>query len=134
MMVQARINSGPMLRLPLDSGTQYVVLDRSAAVKSGCAGGKDLDLVGAGGSSTAVVKMLRAESVPIADLAMHDVPLLVKEQRFPDGIQGAMPLSIFAEFLIRLDVPGKQCSCCRIRRRGRRSGMRRESSAIASYL
>src|ERR1700693_5460466 len=51
LLVTARINGGPMLRLLLDSGTQYVVLNRKAALKSGCAGGSDLDLVGAGALS-----------------------------------------------------------------------------------
>jgi hypothetical protein len=26
----------------------------------------------------------------------------------PDGVQGVLPLSLFAEFLIRLDIPGKR--------------------------
>src|SRR5215469_10046811 len=57
MVVQARFNGGPVLRLLLDSGAQYAVIDRKAAAKSGCIGGSDLDLIGAGASTPTVVKM-----------------------------------------------------------------------------
>jgi hypothetical protein len=34
LLVKARINGGPQLRLLLDSGSQYVVLSRKAAARS----------------------------------------------------------------------------------------------------
>jgi Aspartyl protease len=107
LVVKARINSGPVLRLLLDSGTQYVVLDRKAALKSGCSGGDDLDLVGAGAPAATVVKMQRAATVQVGDLALHNIPLLIEDRAIADGIQGAMPLSFFFGFLIRLDIPRK---------------------------
>jgi hypothetical protein len=107
LVVTARINGGPPLRLLLDSGTQCIVLDRKAAVKSGCLGGADLDLVAAGASAPAVVKKLLAGTVDVGDLTLHDVPLLIGGRHLADGINGALPLSIFAGFLIRLDIPGK---------------------------
>src|SRR5580700_8243109 len=55
-LVKVRINSGPALRLLVDSGSQYVVLDRSAALGSHCAGGADLEVVGAGAAAVARVK------------------------------------------------------------------------------
>ena len=107
LVVKARINSGPILRLLLDSGTQYVVLDRKAALRSGCSGGDDLDLVGAGAPAATVVKMQRAETIQVGDFALHNIPLLIEDRAIADGIQGAMPLSLFFGFLIRLDIPGK---------------------------
>ena len=51
--------------------------------------------------------MQRAETVQVGDLALHNIPLLIEDRAIADGIQGAMPLSLFFGFLIRLDIPGK---------------------------
>ncbi len=107
LVVTTRINGGPPLRLLLDSGAQYVVLDRKSAMKSGCTGGTDLDLIGAGASAATVVKTQRAETVQVGDLTLRDVPVLIENRTLADGIQGALPLSIFSGFLIRLDIPAK---------------------------
>jgi len=107
LLAKARINGGPPLRLLLDSGAQFLVLDRKAAMRSGCVGGADLDLIGAGLRLAKVVKQVRARTVEIGDLTLHDTPLLITDQKLPDGIQGALPLSLFADFLIRLDIPAK---------------------------
>src|SRR5215469_3810987 len=48
LIVKARINGGPPLRLLLDSGASLITLDSKAAAKSNCAGAIDFDLVGAG--------------------------------------------------------------------------------------
>jgi len=107
LLVNARINGGPTLRLLLDSGTQYVALNRKAALKSGCAGGSDLELVGAGSPSAVLVKQQHADTLQVGDLTLRGVPLITAELGFANGIQGVLPLSIFAGFLIRLDVSGK---------------------------
>src|SRR5580698_5090011 len=107
LVARVRINGGRTLRLLLDSGAQYVVLTRSAANKSGCMGGSELELVGAGASSATAAKHLRADALQIGDLTLRGVPLLIVESELADGVQGALPLSIFAGFLIRLDVAGK---------------------------
>jgi hypothetical protein len=107
LVVKARINGGPTLRLLLDSGTQYVVLNRKAALKSGCAGGSDLELVGAGARSATLVKQLHAETLQLDELTLRGVPLVIAEINFADGIQGVLPLSVFAGFLIRLDISGQ---------------------------
>jgi hypothetical protein len=106
LVARVRINGGRTIRLLLDSGAQCVVLTRSAARKSGCIGGSDLELVGAGASSATMVKHLRADALQIGDLILRGAPLLIVEHEFADGIQGALPLSVFAGFLIRLDVAG----------------------------
>jgi hypothetical protein len=50
---------------------------------------------------------LRADTLRVGDLTLHGVPLLIASRTFSDGIQGVLPLSLFAEYLIRLDMPGK---------------------------
>jgi hypothetical protein len=107
LLVKARINGGPPLRLLLDSGSQYVVLDRRAAMRSGCTGGIDLDLVGAGALSPKTVKQQEA-TLEIGDLTLRSVAVLVTDRTVADGVQGVLPLSIFSGFLIRLDIPGKE--------------------------
>src|ERR1043166_5043373 len=47
MIVKAKINGGPPLRLLVDSGANLITLNPRAAAKSDCIGGTDLDLVGA---------------------------------------------------------------------------------------
>jgi predicted aspartyl protease len=106
LVARVRINGGRTLRLLVDSGAQFVVLTRSAARKSGCVGGAELELVGAGAASATPVKHLRADALQIGDLTLRGVPLLIVERELADGIQGALPLSVFAGFLIRLDVAG----------------------------
>ena len=107
LFLRVRVNGGPPLRLLLDSGAQCVVLDRKAAARSGCAGGTDLELVEAGARSPVTARRLRARTVELGALAFHDAPILVLDQSLGNGIQGALPLSLFAEFLIRLDIPSK---------------------------
>jgi hypothetical protein len=106
IVVKGRVNGGPDLRLLLDSGTQHVVLNQKAAAKSGCSGGTDLDLIGAGATAPIVVKKQSAQTVQVGQLALHDVPLLIANRTLPEGIQGVLPLCVFAGFLIRLDIPG----------------------------
>jgi hypothetical protein len=107
LLVKARINGGPPLRLLLDSGSQYVVLDRRAAMRSRCTGGIDLDLVGAGAPSPKTVKQQEA-TLEVGDLTLPGTPVLVADRVIADGVQGVLPLSIFSGFLIRLDIPGKE--------------------------
>jgi hypothetical protein len=108
VLVKARINGGPTLRLLVDSGSESVVLNRRAALSSGCAGGTDVELVGAGGSSAGHARHSQADTLEIGDLTLHDTPLLIQDHALPGGIQGVLPLSIFAGFLIRLDFPAKE--------------------------
>jgi len=108
LLVKARINGGPPLRLLVDSGSEYVVLDRQAAARSGCTGGEDLDLVGAGASSPAIAKRVRADSLEVGDLTLRGLPLLISDRSLADGVQGVLPLAIFAGFLIHLDIPAKE--------------------------
>ncbi len=106
LFLKARIDGGPTLRLLLDSGAQNIVLSKRAAAKSGYSGGAELDLVGAG-ESTSVARMATAGSVAIGDLEFHDCALIIVDHKLLDGIDGVIPLSLFSNFLVRLDIPGK---------------------------
>jgi predicted aspartyl protease len=106
LILKVRIDGGPVLRLLLDSGAQFIVLDRSAAARSGHSAGSELDLVGVGRRPKAA-RMAKAGSMGIGDLVFHDCELIVAEGRLLDGIDGVIPLSLFAGFLVRLDIPGK---------------------------
>jgi hypothetical protein len=107
VLVKARINGGPQLRLLVDSGSQYGGVDRAAAFHSHCGAGADLELVGAGAAAAKRVKHETADSLELGDLTLHGVPLIVSDRSLADGVQGVLPLSIFSEFLVRLDFPAK---------------------------
>jgi hypothetical protein len=106
LLLKVRIDSGPVLRLLLDSGAQFIVLDKTAASKSGHFGGSELDLVGAG-SPPKAARMAKAGSVEIGGLVFHNCELIIAGGKLLDGIDGVIPLSLFAGFLVRLDIPGR---------------------------
>jgi predicted aspartyl protease len=104
--LKTRVDGGPVLRMLLDSGAQHVVLDKRAAVRSGRTAGSALEMVGVGASSK---QCNRASSgtIQIGDLVLDDVDMLVVDGQILDGVDGIVPMSLFASFLLRLDVPGK---------------------------
>ena len=106
LLLKVRIDSGPVLRLLLDSGAQFIALDKAAAAKSGHTGGSELDLVGVGKQPKSA-RMAKAGSVRIGDLVFHDCDLIVADGKLLDGIDGVIPLSLFAGFLVRLDIAGR---------------------------
>jgi hypothetical protein len=106
LLVTARINGGPPLRLLLDSGAQFVGLDRKAALKSKCLGGVDLDLVEPGNPPAAARKVLAA-TIELAGLTLHNVPTVIAGRLLAEGIDGVIPLSLFSGYLIRLDIPAQ---------------------------
>jgi hypothetical protein len=105
MIAKARINGGPPLRLLLDSGANLITLDPRAAAKSNCAGGIDLDLVGAGAAAAAGAKQVRAARVEIGPVVLRELPVLISGRAVAEGADGVLPLTVFSGFLIRLDVP-----------------------------
>jgi hypothetical protein len=106
LLLKVRIDGGPPLQLLLDSGAQSIVLDRRAAAKSGHTTGTDLDLVGAG-SSPRPSGAAMARTVEIGDLVLRDCPLIVVRDKVLDGVDGVIPLALFAGFFIRLDIPAR---------------------------
>ena len=105
LILKTQVDGGPPLRLLLDSGAEHLVLSRDAARKSGLKPGAELDLIGAG-ASTRTARMT-AGSVEVDTLAFHDCPIVIAGGRLAEGIDGVIPLSLFSDFLIRLDVPRK---------------------------
>jgi hydrogenase maturation factor len=103
---RARIDGGPVFRMLLDSGSQHIVLDRHAAAKVGRLAGSDFELVGVG----SVAKSCRRAApgtLQIGDLILADCDILVVDSQLLEGIDGIIPMFLFADFLVRLDVPGK---------------------------
>jgi predicted aspartyl protease len=104
LFLKARIDSGPELRMLLDSGAQHVVLARRTAVRLGRPAGSAFDLVGLGGASRAC-RRTAPGAVQIGDLTLSGCEIVVVDDQILDGIDGIIPLSLFADFLVRLDLP-----------------------------
>jgi len=107
--MKVRVDGGPPLRLILDSGAEHLTLNRKAAARSGHTGGSPVIFMGAKGSLGAAFRT-EAAIVQIEDLTFRDCALVIAERKLMDGIDGAIPLSLFSSFLIHLDVPGRSLS------------------------
>ncbi|MEI9971527.1 MAG: aspartyl protease family protein [Ignavibacteriota bacterium] len=106
LLVKARVDGGPVLRMLLDSGAQHVMLDKRAAARSGRTAGSPFELVGVGTASK-LCRRTAPGKVQIDDLVLDDCDILVVDRQILEGIDGIIPMSLFAAFLVRLDVPGK---------------------------
>jgi predicted aspartyl protease len=106
VFLKARIDGGPVLRMLLDSGAQHVMLDRHAAAKVGRTDGTDLELVGVGTSSRSC-KRAAPGTVQIGDLVLAHCEILVVDGQILEGVDGIIPMSLFAGYLVRLDVPAR---------------------------
>ena len=106
LILKAKLNAGPALRLILDSGAENLVIDRRAARKSGLATGTELDLVGAG-SPPKPARLTVAGVIDVGELTLRDCPVIVVDGQLLDGVDGVVPLSLFSAFLVRLDIPGR---------------------------
>jgi len=95
-----------VLRLLLDSGAQHIVLDKRAAARSGKTAIAGVELVGVGAASRAS-KQAAPAKVQIGDLVLENCDILVVDGQILDGIDGIVPMSLFAGFLVRFDARGK---------------------------
>jgi len=84
LLLEARINGGPLLRLLLDSGAARIALDARASSRSGV-----------------------ASTVDAGPLQYRDCQVDVAPRGLASGIDGVIPISLFAGFLVHLDFPGK---------------------------
>ncbi len=109
LLLKVRVDGGPPLRLILDSGAEHLTLDRKAAARSGHTGGAPVVFMGAKGSLGAAFRT-EAAIVQIEDLTLRDCEMVVAERKLIDGIDGAIPLSLFSSFLVHLDIPGRSLS------------------------
>ena len=106
LYLKARIDGGPFLRLLLDSGAQHIVLDSRAAAKVGRTAGSGFELVGVGAAAKACRRAMPG-TLQIGDLFLENCSILVVDGPLMDGVDGIVPLSLFADYLVRLDVPRK---------------------------
>ena len=107
MWVHGSVNGGPSLRLLLDSGSQYVVLKRKAAIRSGCQGAGTIQLVGAGSEQGRDARLVPRATIEVGGFVAREVPVLVSDRSLADGIDGVLPLALFSDYLIRVDFPAK---------------------------
>jgi predicted aspartyl protease len=106
LYLKTRIDGGPVLRMLLDSGAQHIVLDRRAAARVGRKTGSAFELVGVGTSTKSCTRAAPG-TVQIGDLVLENCDILVVDGPIADDVDGVIPASLFAGFLIRLDLPHK---------------------------
>jgi Aspartyl protease len=104
LFFKARIDGGPEFRMLLDSGAEQVVLNKRAAAKVGRSTGSGFELVGVGATSRSC-KRAAPGTVQIGDLTLAGRQILVVDGEVLEGIDGIIPLSLFSDFLVRLDLP-----------------------------
>jgi len=107
VLLKARINGGPLLRLLLDSGAENITIDSRSAARSALSATSGALLAGAGESSTRAIRMGIAESVKAGDLIFRNCRVDVVEGRLAEGVDGVIPLALFSAFLVRLDLPSR---------------------------
>jgi hypothetical protein len=106
LFLKARIDGGPVIRLLLDSGARNIVLDKRTATLLGRSSGSAYELVGFGSDAKAA-KRVASGTVAIGDLILRDCAVLAVDGKLIEGIDGVIPLALFADFLVRLDLPRK---------------------------
>ena len=108
LLLAARIDGLPV-RLLLDSGAAEIILDKHTAARLGRSSGAPMELVGAGERHRAA-RRVAPGGVKIGELTLRDCPLLATESMLGEGIDGIVPLSLFAGFLVRLDTSRRTLS------------------------
>jgi hypothetical protein len=106
LLLKGRIDGGPVLRLLLDSGAQQIVLDRRAAANLSASASSALRVVGLGAASKPCARVASG-TLQIGDLILRDCDIVIVDGKILEGIDGVIPTSLFAGFLVRLDFPGK---------------------------
>ena len=104
VLLHVRINRGHPLRLVLDSGAEFVVLGAKAAHPLGLNSGSEMELVGLG---TRPAKVGTADSVDVGPVSFRNCPVAVVDGKVIEGADGVIPLAIFSDFLMRLDLPAE---------------------------
>ena len=104
VLLPVRINGGRPLRLLLDSGAEFIVVGAKAARSVGLAGESQLDLVGL---ESRPARVGRAETVEIDSVSFRNCRVAFVNGKVLEGADGVIPLSLFSQFLLRLDLPGK---------------------------
>lgn len=104
VFLRVRINGGRPLRLILDSGAESIVISAKVARTLGLSVGSEMDLVGLGTKSA---KAGVAESIDIGPVSFRNCRIAFVDGKVIEGADGVIPLAIFSDFLLRLDLPGR---------------------------
>jgi len=104
VLLRVSINGGRPLRMLLDSGAEFVVIGAKTARSLGLSSGSEMDLVGLG---TRPAKVGIAESVHVGPVSFRNCRVAIVEGQVVEGADGVIPLSLFSDFLLRLDLPEK---------------------------
>jgi hypothetical protein len=81
-----------------------MVINAKPARSLGLATGSDADLVGLG---TRSARMARAGTVEIGPVSFRNCPVARVNGKVAEGADGVIPLNLFSDFLLRLDLPEK---------------------------
>jgi Flp pilus assembly protein TadD len=103
LLVTARINGGRPLRLLLDTGARVLMLYRSVASNLGLEPLAASELGGFGSGRTAESTLSLARTVTFDDLEFRDCQVDVSSRELAGGVDGVLPPSLFARFVIRID-------------------------------
>jgi Aspartyl protease len=104
VLLKVRINGGRPLELVLDSGADLMVIGTKAARSAGISGVSETDLVGLGDRPARVG---RAERVDIGPVSFRNCAVGFVKGRVFEGADGVIPLSMFSQFRLRLDLQKK---------------------------
>ena len=104
VLLHGRINGGPPLRLVLDSGAGFIVIGAKPARSAGISARSEMELVGLGSRPARVGW---AETVEIGPVRFRNCRVAVVEGNVIEGADGVIPLSLFSDFLLRLNLPKK---------------------------
>jgi Aspartyl protease len=106
LLIKARINGGKPLRMVLDSGASHVVVSTKAPGKLALESLSDLLLVGPGALPSHTVSSGLVQSIEIGPLTFRNCRVDVTPGRIAEGVDGVIPLALFSDFLVRLDMVG----------------------------
>ncbi len=104
VLLRVRINGSRPLRLVLDSGAESIVIDARAAHSLGLSSGTAIDLVGL---RTRLAWTSTVESVEVGPLSFRNCRIDLIDGEVVEGADGVIPLSMFSNFLMRLDLPDR---------------------------
>ena len=102
VLLHVLINGGRPLRLVLDSGAESIVIGAKVAHALGLSGGSEMDLVGLG---TRPARAGMAESVEVGSVSFRNCRVALVDGKVVEGADGVIPLAMFSDFLMRLDMP-----------------------------
>ncbi len=104
VLLHVRINGGRPLRLVLNSAAETTVISAKAARAFGLSAESRMELVGLGSRPARVG---RAETVEIGPISFRNCSVAFVEGTIAEGADGVIPLALFSDFLMRLDLPGR---------------------------